>query len=90
MSCADPTLVKAAVDACDPSNFYGGLIDGKSCVLAGGVWDVSESAGDTMRRQVFYAIKGATVNENFTITLAGGGVMQLVELDGRAELIDPP
>ena len=58
MSYADPTLVKAAIDA---GSFSGGLISGQSCVLTAGVWDVSNGEGDTISRAVFNLIKAVTI-----------------------------
>lgn len=85
MPYADPTLVKAAIDA---GSFSGGLISGQSCVLTAGVWDVSNGEGDTISRAVFNLIKAGSVNPNFTINTQAG-TYQLVSSDGHATLIDP-
>lgn len=85
MSYADPTLVKAAIDA---GSFSGGLISGQSCVLTAGVWDVSNGAGDTMSRAVFNLMKAGSVNANFTIATSAG-TFQLVSVDGHATFLDP-
>ncbi len=85
MAYADPTLVKAAIDA---GSWSGGLISGQSCVLTNGVWDVSNGAGDTISRAVFNLIKNGSVNPNFTISTAAG-IFQLVSSDGHATLVDP-
>jgi hypothetical protein len=86
MSYADPTLVKAAIDA---GSYSGGLISGQSCVLTAGVWDVTNGeGGDTIGRAAFNLIKAGSVNPNFTINTQAG-TFQLVSQDGHANLIDP-
>lgn len=85
MSYADPTLVKAAVDA---GSWSGGLIDGQSCVLSAGVWNVSGGPGDTMPRVVFNLMKAGSVNANFTVATSAG-TFQLVSVDGHATFLDP-
>lgn len=85
MSYADPTLVKAAIDA---GSYSGGLISGQSCVLTGGAWDVTNGEGDLINRAVFNLIKAGSVNPNFTINTSAG-TFQLISQDGHATFEDP-